>query len=365
MEHNTNTDKKKIVKECIANLKKKDFNIYFFVLDTKGNPNPSLEYIYRTALFLFKRGYKVSMLHQEKEFIGVNEWMGEEYGNIPHYNIENDNVEISACDFLFIPEIFANVMLQTKKLPCKRVVIVQNYANITEFMPISQTLESLGIFDVVATSDFNKTKIESYFPGIRTYIVPPAVDSVFRDNDKPRKLMINLMVKEQSDANRIVKPFYWKNPIYRWVSFRDLRNIPNELLAEALRETAITVWVDDNTDFGTSLLSAVRCGGIVLAKVPNCPKDWMIEKGNLTKSILWFNDIDEIPQILASLVRTWTMDGVPSEIYTEQAKLSNLYTEEIQNNAIINVYENTIIKGRLKDFEEVLAVMKNKTTKDE
>ena len=355
----------KIVKENISKLKKKDFNMYFFILDTKGNPNTSLEYIYKTALFLKSRGYNVSMLHQEKEFIGVGEWLGEKYMEIPHYNIEKDNVEISPCDFLFIPEIFANVMLQTKKLPCKRIVIVQNYSNITEFMPISQTLESLGIFDAIATSEFHKTKIESYFPGIRTYIVPPSVDNVFRNNDEPRKLIINLMVKEQSDANRIVKPFYWKNPIYRWVSFRDLRNVSNEVLAEALRESAITIWVDDNTDFGTSLLSAVRCGGVVLAKTPNQPKDWMVEKGKLTESILWFNDIDELPNLIASIVRTWTVDGIPAEIYENQTKLDKLYTEDVQQKSIIDVYENNIISKRLNDFEEVLANLKNNEIKEE
>ena len=66
------------------------------------------------------------MIHNEKDFIGVGDWLGEEYANLPHANVEKENVSISASDFLFIPEIFANVMMQTKKLPCKRVILVQN-----------------------------------------------------------------------------------------------------------------------------------------------------------------------------------------------------------------------------------------------
>ena len=47
----------RIVNENIAKLKNKDYTLYFFVLDTKGNPSPSLEYIYHTALVLHERGH--------------------------------------------------------------------------------------------------------------------------------------------------------------------------------------------------------------------------------------------------------------------------------------------------------------------
>ena len=107
----TKNDMLKVVNESISKLENKEFNIYFFVLDTKGNPSSSLEYIYQTALSLSKMGYNVAMLHQEKEFVGVREWLGDEYADLKHFNIEKDNVPISASDFLFIPEIFANVMM--------------------------------------------------------------------------------------------------------------------------------------------------------------------------------------------------------------------------------------------------------------
>ena len=208
----------RIVDENIARLSDKNFNLYFFVLDTKGNPSSALEYIYQTALVLNKKGYKVTMLHQENDFVGVGDWLGEEYANLPHANIEKDNVEITPSDFLFIPEIFANVMLQTKKLPCKRVIIVQNSNNVTEFMPVSQTLDNLNITDAIVTTKVQESKIKDYFPTVRTHIVSPSIKKVFRNNDAPRKLIVNIISKEQSDLNRIVKPFYWKNPIYKWIS---------------------------------------------------------------------------------------------------------------------------------------------------
>lgn len=358
----------RIVNENISRLENKEYTLYFYVLDTKGNPSESLEYIYHTAYVLSERGHNVVMIHQEKDFEGVGSWLGEEYANLKHMNIETENVEISPSDFLFIPEIFANVMLQTRKLPCKRVAIVQNYGNITEFMPVSQTLDGLGIIDAVTTSKYQSDKLREYFPMVRTHEVSPSIRPVYRNNDKPRKLIVNVVAKEQSDANRIVKPFYWKNPAYRWVTFRDLRSLPHEAMAEALRDAAITVWVDDKTDLGLSLIEALRCGSLVIAKVPNTPTDWMLNGEELTDSVLWFNDLDETPNILSSIIRSWTTDAIPSEVYEKQNKLNNLFTEQTQTNEIIQVYEQNIIGKRLKDFQETKLEVENnviETNKEE
>jgi hypothetical protein len=359
----TKNEMLQIVDENISRLKNKDFNLYFFVLDTKGNPNSSLEYIYLTAYVLKNKGYNVSILHQEKEFIGVGDWLGDEYADLPHYNVETDNVEITPSDFLFIPEIFANVMMQTKKLPCKRVVLVQNYTHITEFMPVSQTYENLNITDVIVTTKTQEQKVREWFPYVRTHIVSPSIKKVFRPSNEPKKLIINIISKDQSIVNQIVKPFYWSNPIYKWVSFRDLRGVTQEVFAEALREAAITIWVDDTTNFGYTLLESLRCGGVVLAKTPNTPSDWMKENDVLTESVLWFDHLDQVPNIIASVVRSWTLDKVPADVYTEQKKFDDYYTEEVQANEIENVYVRELIERRLKEFEETRVDIENNLIK--
>lgn len=360
----TNEEMKKIVEENIGRLENKDFTIYFFVLDTKGNPSSAIEYIYQTAYTLKELGYNVKMLHQEKEFIGVGEWLGSKYAELPHANVETENVEITASDFLFIPEIFANVMMQTKKLPCKRVIIVQNANNITEFMPVSQTLDSLAITDAVVTTKTQEDRLKSFFPEVRTHIVSPSIKKVFRNNDKPRKLVINIISKEQSDVNRIVKPFYWKNPIYKFVSFRDLRGVKQDVFAEALREAAITIWVDNETPFGYTLLESLRCGSLVIAKLPNELSDWMKdEHGNPVSSILWFDSIDEVHDMIAAAVRSWTRDEVPADVYEEAQKFTALYTEDTQKAEIEQVYAKELIARRLNEFKEVLGELNNK--KDE
>lgn len=353
----------RIVEENISRIENKDFNLYFFVLDTKGNPSSALEYIYQTAFILKERGYKVTMLHQENEFIGVEGWLGEKYASLPHKNIEKDNVEVNASDFLFIPEIFANVMMQTKNLPCKRVILVQNVNNMTEFMPVSQTLEALNITDAIVTTKAQYGKLKEYFPTVRTHIVSPSIKPVFRNSDTPRKLIINVIAKEQSDVNRIIKPFYWKNPLYKWVSFRDLRGVSQDVFAEALREAAITIWVDDKTPFGYSLLEALRCGGLVIAKVPESLSDWMTDEEHLTDSVIWAETTDDISDMLASVVRSWTLDNIPEEVYTAQAKLDSAYSEAEQERQIEDAYINGLFEKRLADFKEAKVDVENNVLK--
>ena len=170
----------KVVEENIKKMEDKSFNVFFFVIDTKGNPSGALEYIYRTALDLKNLGYNVSMLHQEEEFVGVGDWLGETYAELPHHNVEKENVEISACDFLFIPEILSSVMSQTKTLPCKRIIILQNHNFFADFMPVGVSPFDVNINEMLTTTHTLEDMMKSYFPGIRTHVVRPAVAPAVR-----------------------------------------------------------------------------------------------------------------------------------------------------------------------------------------
>jgi len=344
-----------------ANIKKmedKAFNVFFYVIDTKNVPTGFMEYTYQTALTLKDMGYNVTMLHNEKDFVGVEQWMGEEYASLPHKNVEKVNVEIGPADFLFIPELMTSIMLKTKKFPCKRVVILQDKNFLTEMMPIGGNFANLGITDVITTTKAQESFLNEYFPNVRTHIVSPVVKKVFRPEIEPQKMIINIISKNQTDINKIIKPFYWKHPMYKWVSFRELRNLPIETFADAIREAAITICIDDDTAFGYTILESMRCGSLTLAKIPNHLSDWMVEKdenGNesLTNACLWFDDIDSLPDIIASLVRSWTNDSIPAEVYDSQKKMDDKYSLEEQTKEIEEVYAKGLFERRKNEFIEV------------
>lgn len=356
------------IKAIEADLKKyedKSFNVYFFVMDTKGNPSATLRYIYQTAYTLKEMGYKVTMLHQEKEFKGVEQWLGEKYAQLPHRNIATENVDVSAADFLFIPEIYANVMSQTKNVPCKRIAILSNMNYLTEIIPVGVTWFDMGINEVVTTTKNNEAAIKSYFNGIKTHVVSPYIPPMFRKGNKPQDMIVNFISRDPSDINKVIKPFFWKYPVYKWVSFRDLRGLPQETFADALREGAITIWIDDDTNFGTSLLEAIKSGSLVLAKVPKIPAEWMVDdKGVLTGSAVWFDDLRKVPDVIASVVRSWLLDQVPQEIYDKADEVSGLYTKDQHQKEVLDVYEKGIFEDRKRGLKEALEQFKSQLNKE-
>lgn len=360
------------VREEISKIDNKESNVYFFVLDSKGVPSGSLEYIYKLAMIAKNEGYNVGMLYQldkNDEFVGVGEWLGEDYAGIPHYNVSKDEVEITPSDIVFIPEIFASVMNQTKKLPCKRVAILQNYDYLLEQMPFAAQWGDFGIIDCLTNTEYNAELIKDIFPYVRTTVVTPYIDKMFGTTIEPKKMVVNIVAKDQSDINRIIKPFYWKYPTFKWVSFRDLRGFPKEMFANSLRDAAITIWVDTDTSFGYSAIEAMKSGSIVIAKIPNTPLEWVDAEGDenigkLRNCCVWFDDFNNLHRQIASVVRSWITDNVPPEVEEEASKVPELYSEERTKKEFCE-YLTSLFNGRKKELEALIRNVEKNENKEE
>lgn len=350
------------IEEQIAKIDNKDFTFYFYIPDTKGVPSGSLAYLYDIAFGLKEMGYNVGMMYNEEEFIGVEEWLGKEYAELPHYNVEKNSLDITPSDILFIPEVYSNVMTATKKLPCQRVAILQSFDKLVEFIPFGATWGDLGIFKAITTSEANANRLKTYFPFVSTGIVTPKLSNVFTKPDTMKKLMVNIITREPSDVNKIVKPFFWQYPMYKWVAFRDLRGIPREQFAQALQEAAITVWVDDITDFGFTPLEAMKSGSIVVGKAPNVIPEWMMTDGTddtLTNAGIWVDSLASIPSVLASVIRTWTMDEIPAEIQETADSLVSKFTEGKHLQDIKTEIIDNLVGGRRNEYVTTLEKLNN------
>lgn len=367
----------------IGKLKDKSFKVLFYVPDAKNNATGYISYIYQMALTLQQLGYNVKMLYQldneytaeelkkldlenqpvddNRIFVGVTESLGEKYATLEHANIQNEELEVSPSDFLIIPEVYSSVMNQTKKLSCKRIVLTQNYNYLTDFIQVGVSWANFGITDTI-TSCLNQAElVNSVFPYVKTKVLNPYIPSYFYEGNEPKKLIVNIITKSQKDANKIIKPFYWKYPMYKWVSFRDLRSYPREMFADYLREGAITIWVDSDTQFGYAPLEAIKSGNIVIGKIPELIPEWMLseDKTQLLDNGIWFNDINSVHKIIADVIRTWINDDIPSEItdaMKETAKKYSFDEYKLNLNNLINSY----IDERVKEFEEVIIVAKSK-----
>lgn len=367
----------------IGKLKDKSFKVLFYVPDAKNNATGYISYIYQMALTLQQLGYNVKMLYQldneytaeelkkldlenqpiddNRVFVGVTESLGEKYATLEHANIQNEELEVSPSDFLIIPEVYSSVMNQTKKLSCKRIVLTQNYNYLTDFIQVGVSWANFGITDTI-TSCLNQAElVNSVFPYVKTKVLTPYIPSYFYEGNKPKKLIVNIITKSQKDANKIIKPFYWKYPMYKWVSFRDLRSYPREMFADYLREGAITIWVDSDTQFGYAPLEAIKSGNIVIGKIPELIPEWMLseDKTQLLDNGIWFNDINSVHKIIADVIRTWINDDIPSEITDAMKETAKKYSFDEYKVNLDNLI-NSYINERVKEFEEVIIVAKSK-----
>lgn len=347
------------IEKEINRIKENNNFIYFFVIDSGGSPSGSLEYIYKLAYILKENGYNVAMLYQkEEDFIGVESWLGEKYSGLPHYDIADEEVSVAPSDILFIPEIFANVMMQSRKLPCKRIAILQNYDYVLEQMPVSAQWGDLGIMEAITNTDANAELLKEIFPYVKTKTIHPYIDEMFVPTTKPKKMVINLITKDQKTINRVIKPFYWKYPIYKWVTFRHLNGFPKETFAEMLREGAITIWEDDDTHFGYSALEAMQSGSLVIGKMPDNVQEWMEKDGSLRNCCVWFDDYNKLHKIIASVVRSWVSNNVPSEIDESAKETLALYSKENTTKEILE-YVDGVIERRQIEMESMLNTIKN------
>lgn len=380
-------DKKALerIDEAISKLEINDFCFYFFVVDCKNVPNGSIQYIYQLAKTLNDKNYKVKMLYQleneydneeleelkrkekpideRRVFTGVGEWLGEEYMQLEHLNISKQEWTVSPSDFLFIPEVFSSLMKQTYqyKAPCKRIVLLHNYEYITEFIPFSDEWGTYGIHDVIANTKAQGDLISSVFPYVNVKILNPYISNIFRKPIKPKKLIVNIISKKTEDVNKIMKQFYWKYPMYKFISFRDLRGYPKETFAEFLQESAITVWIDNETPFGYSAIEAIKTGNIVIGKVPEHMPEWMGDENGLFNNGVWTYDLNTIPDILSRVLGSWMQDRIPETLCENMDNVDNLYTfEGYQNN--VNEIINGYINDRINELKEIKTVINNKNS---
>lgn len=370
MEKLTKEEQLKRVDDVLKKIEDKNFNIYFLIIDTKGNSSGSLEYLYQMAYTLFDMGYNVTMAYtdihgENEEYVGPFDWLNEKYSKIPVVNVNDKNVMFGPEDFIFVPEILSDALISMKnKISSKRVLVVEDYTRFANFYPAGTNLVDLGIVECITTSNMQKEKIESIFPYLNVMVVRPFIENVFRPNDEPKMLRVNIASQSPSDRNRIVKEFYWKYPIYSWVTFSDIRGMKQEGIAEAFRTADITVWADDKTKFGYLAMEALRSGNIVVAKVPEYPTDWMISDNTLTEACIWYKDIDDTSDILASLIRSWTLDVVPEDVKVKYHLVDDVNTKEQHIDDVKEVVVDKIIQKRKDTFAQLKPIINSENKED-
>ena len=340
------------LKDVIGNLENKNFKLYFFTLDTKGNPTAGIANIYEHVKMLNELGYKSYILHEKNDYKlrgdengqGISDWLGEEYANLPHASIEGQELLISPSDFIIIPEIFSNIMDQVKGFPCKKIVFSQSYDYLLELLPIGKRWDfDYGFNDVITTSNKQANYVKSLFPSVKTHVIPLSIPEYFKPSGKPKTPVIAVLTRNAGDATKLAKSFYLQFPIYKWVTFKELRGLSRQKFATELEKCCLAVWIDDQAGFGTFPLEAMECNTPVIGKMPNMLPEWMenIEPNgevSVKNNGVWTNTTLNIPELIATYLKIWLEDAVPSDLLESMEESKGQYTVESQKQAVEKVY---------------------------
>jgi len=345
---------KEQVSELMSKLDNKDFGLYFFTLDTKGNPTAGVAHIYEHVKTLNDLGYNAQILHEKNDYklygdqegMGLADWLGKEYAELPHVSIES------------------------QQLGCKRVVLSVNYSYLLELLPLGRRWTDYGFNDVITTSKKQADYVKSLFPSVKTHVTPIGIPEYFKDSDKPKIPVVTIVTREQGLAAKIAKQFYLQNPLYKWITFKELRGLPREQFAEELGKSCLAVWVDDAAGFGTFPLEAMHSNTPVIGKMPNMIPEWMEEadeNGNtrIKNNGVWTNTLINIPELIATYMKVWLEDNVPTDLTDAMAETKGTYTTEKEVEGIKSVWAK-LVSERKEEYNNALkqlSEMETQTTK--
>jgi glycosyltransferase involved in cell wall biosynthesis len=333
------------LESSLISLNNNDSVIYFLTYDTKNNPRVSVKHIYDIALTLKKNGFTAKILVEDNTYIGIKNWLGDKYDELEVVSIKEDKVKIKLEDVLVVPELYSNVLQQLSGVKCTKVMLVQQKEYIFESLPIGSKWVDYGFDEVITTTEKAKEYIMEFFPHSNVSIIPPIISDNFKKSESPIKPYIAILTRDRVINRKIISEFYLKYPHLRWITFKDMVQLSYDEFSEALNECMVSVWVDDESTFGTFPLESMKCGVPVVGKIPDTEPDWLTENG------MWTYDSNKIVEILGTYILAW-LEGIEltQEVKDKMKETLVPYSYEITEKNIVKIftsYKNNRI-NRLK-----------------
>ena len=113
-----------------------------------------------------------------------------------------------------------------------------------------------------------------------------------------------------------------------------MRGLSEEEFSKALRESFLSVWIDDTSAYGTFPLESMTCGVPVLGLTPNLLPSWMSEDNGI-----WINNKNQMVDFVADFLQNWLEDNVNPNLYEEMTKtVENLSTKKEFNEVSVRLF---------------------------
>lgn len=357
---NTELEKIEKIKSSLKNLENKESKFLFCVADVE-NPNASTYEIYFHATVVKNMGYKVIIL-TEKEDYKVPKWIDEELTDHEFVPMSSNKLTVGPEDIMIIPEVFSNIMEQTKNLPCVRVGLLQSIDYKLNALVPGTEWRDFGIDSIITTSDTLKEFLETFF-GKNKYnidVYNPSVPEYFKRNDKPQKPIISVIGRNPNEISKLVKLFFLRYPQYRWVTFDPMltKSKPPQVMrrkdfANRLKENFAAIWIDRISSWGTFPLECMKSGVIPIGLIPDITPEYLIdrnEKGEAVKlkekSGIWTDNFYELPVLIGETLIKFLDDNIGDDLYDNMENIASEFTPERSEKQLIEIYGNLIEKRK-------------------
>jgi hypothetical protein len=202
----------------------------------------------------------------------------------------------------------------------------------------------------VKAAEEMKKYISTVMKGTSIDVIPPLVSSDFEVSKLPVKPIIAIHSREQRDAINFIKSFYVKFPQYRWITFRDLRGLSENEFADAMKESFVSIWIDQTSSYGTFPLESMKMGIPVLGLVPDIVPTWMNEDNGL-----WVNNKTIMVDVLSDLIQNWLEDNLNPELFENMDRtVQSLPNQEKFEQETLSLFSK-MFETRLTSFEDQLS----------
>lgn len=327
--------------EALSRLDGNQSVTYFLTYDTKNNPRAAVKHIYDMALTLNNNGFPSKILVEDKTYGGVP-WLDDDYSKLEVVSIKEDRPEIKIEDTIVVPEYYSNVLQQLTNVKCNKVMLVQQKNYIFETLPVGSRWIDFGFDRVITTTEESKKYILQIFPEALVFIIPPIIGDNFTPSEKPTKPLVAINCRDRVIHKRLISEFYLKYPQLRFVTFRDMVQMNYKDFSDALKECVVSIWVDNESTFGTFPLESMKCEVPVIGKIPDTEPDWLSENG------MWTDDTNKLVDILGTFMLSW-LDGIDltDEVKTKMKDTLLPYDTDVTKNNVLSIFGS--IKNKRKE----------------
>ncbi len=362
----SDVEKLEKINTSINNLINKNSKFIFCIPESQS-PAASVYEMYFHASVVKKMGYRVIIMVEKKEYAAPT-WIEKELTDHEHMSMADPKLTVGPEDIMIIPDVYTNVMEQTKNLPCLRIGLLQSIDYMINSLIPGTDWKSFNIDDVITTSQSLKEFVDSYFDGkfnVKLYNI--GIPEYFNSENTPQKPVISIVGRNPNEISKFVKLFFAKYPQYNWVTFDPMltKSKPPQQMrrvdfAKRLKENFAAVWIDRISSFGTFPLECMKAGVIPICLRPDLLPEYIVERDETGKPVkiidgagVWTDNYYDLPVLTAEVLIKFLDDSILPSLYETMSGIASKFTQQNSENELIAIYSE-YINNRIKFLQSAL-----------